>query len=264
MLKLYNGITSVCSVKARLGLAEMKLDYESIVLDLKAGDQHQADYLQLNPDGVVPTLIDNGQVLVESNLILDHLNRAHFNSALMPGDPHAEARTRLWMHRSLALHDAINSLTYATVNRQAVLAKLSAAQIRQKVLKIPNPVARVKRQDLFDHGLQSVHIEQALLTIRRVLAEITSALQSRPWLADQEFGLADIAIVPFLDRLQRLGFEGFWEQAPEVAKWLLKMQSRPSYARELLHKVPVEAAEKMRQTGAQFWPELKQNWQATN
>ena len=93
-MKLYHGITSVCSVKVRIGLAEIGLHYDSIVLDLPNGDQHDPDYLKLNPSGVVPTLVDGDLVLVESSLILEYLDRAYNDSKLMPRGRAAEYEAR--------------------------------------------------------------------------------------------------------------------------------------------------------------------------
>ena len=262
MLKLYHGITSVCSVKVRLGLAEMGLDYEDEVLNLPAGDQHHPDYLKLNRDGVVPTLIDDGHVLVESNLILEHLDRVHNGSALMPSEPFAQAKARHWLHRCLALHDAINTLTFSTVNRQKALAGKTPEQIRESVAKIPNPAMRLKRQDIYDNGLQSDHVKQALVTLRHALADMSDALQSQEWITGTEFGIADVALLSYFDRLERLGLEGLWGDAPGVAAWLKRMQARPSYQVELLDKVPADEAEQMRQAGRTFWPEIEVMWQA--
>ena len=64
MLTLYDGTTSVCAIKVRLTLAEKGLSWESRTLDLRRGDQFEADYLKLNPGAVVPTLIDGEAVII--------------------------------------------------------------------------------------------------------------------------------------------------------------------------------------------------------
>ena len=74
---LYHGITSVCSIKVGIGLAEIGLDYDSQTLNLQMGDQHDADYFALNPDVVVATLFDGDQVPVKSSLILEYLDREY-------------------------------------------------------------------------------------------------------------------------------------------------------------------------------------------
>ena len=66
MLVLYNAPHSTCSQKVRLCLAEKKLPFKEIKLDLGAGKDHlKLDYLKLNPNGVVPTLVDDGRPIVD-------------------------------------------------------------------------------------------------------------------------------------------------------------------------------------------------------
>ena len=65
-MKLYHAAPSTCSQKVRLVLAEKGLDYESVELDLQAGDQFEPGYLDKNPNGVVPTLEDGSATLIES------------------------------------------------------------------------------------------------------------------------------------------------------------------------------------------------------
>ena len=69
MLTLYHGSTSVCAIKARITLEEKGLPWQSELLDLQRGDQHRPEYLRLNPNAVVPTLVHDGRVLIESTLI---------------------------------------------------------------------------------------------------------------------------------------------------------------------------------------------------
>ena len=64
MLKLYDGTTSVCAIKVRLALFEKRVPFESHNIDLRAGDQFDPDYLKLNPNAVVPTLVDGDDVAV--------------------------------------------------------------------------------------------------------------------------------------------------------------------------------------------------------
>ena len=86
MLELYHGYTSVCAQKARLTLAEKGLEWASHVMDLN-GDQLDPAYLKLNPNGVVPTLVHNGHVIVESTVIMHYLDDIFTEPPLMPRDP---------------------------------------------------------------------------------------------------------------------------------------------------------------------------------
>ena len=75
MFKLYHSAISTCSQKVRFVLAELEIDYESQELNLIAGDQHDAAYVALNPNHVVPTLVHDDEVLIESSLINQYLVR---------------------------------------------------------------------------------------------------------------------------------------------------------------------------------------------
>src|SRR5882757_7265217 len=70
MLKLYNAAHSTCSQKVRICLAEKDLPFEDIKLDLGKGKDHlKPEYLKINPNGVVPTLVDDGSIIVDSSVI---------------------------------------------------------------------------------------------------------------------------------------------------------------------------------------------------
>ena len=66
MLELYHFALSTCSQKVRLVLAEKNLEFVSHEVDLISGAQHDPDYVRLNPKHVVPTLVHDGGVLIES------------------------------------------------------------------------------------------------------------------------------------------------------------------------------------------------------
>ena len=65
MLELYHAGRTTCSRKARLCLAEKGLDYVSHYMNLGAFENHAPEYLKLNPNGVVPTLVHDGRVIIE-------------------------------------------------------------------------------------------------------------------------------------------------------------------------------------------------------
>jgi glutathione S-transferase len=68
MLELYNNTNSVCAQKVRLALTEKGLQAREHMLELQ-GDQFDPAYLKLNPNGVVPTLVHDGQPITESAVI---------------------------------------------------------------------------------------------------------------------------------------------------------------------------------------------------
>ena len=86
MVELYHNINSVCAQKVRIALKEKGQEAKDHILTLR-GDQHDPAYLKLNPNGVVPTLIHDGEPITESSLILYYIDDAFPEPPLMPKKP---------------------------------------------------------------------------------------------------------------------------------------------------------------------------------
>ncbi|MDA7572025.1 glutathione S-transferase N-terminal domain-containing protein [Porticoccaceae bacterium] len=84
MLKLYHNDMSACAQKVRFVLAVKQLEWQSKELNLRQGDQLRPEYLKINPKGLVPALEHDGNILVESNIIVDYLDEVFPTPSLMP------------------------------------------------------------------------------------------------------------------------------------------------------------------------------------
>jgi glutathione S-transferase len=76
MLTLYHADTAVCAAKVRLVLAEKNIAFDGKLIELGRGDQFAPDYMKLNPNAVVPTLVHDGNVLIESTVINEYLDES--------------------------------------------------------------------------------------------------------------------------------------------------------------------------------------------
>jgi maleylacetoacetate isomerase len=94
-MKLFTYWRSQAAFRVRIALGLKGLRTETITLDLLAGDQFADDYQKLNPEGVVPTLIDGaGPPLVQSLAILEYLDEAYPDPPLLPKELRARAHAR--------------------------------------------------------------------------------------------------------------------------------------------------------------------------
>src|SRR6266576_2867856 len=93
-MKLFTYWRSQASYRVRVAMRLKGLAMEKVSLDLLKGEQFAADYQKLNPEGVVPTLIDDGPPLVQSLAILEYLEEKHPQPPLLPTDLHARAHAR--------------------------------------------------------------------------------------------------------------------------------------------------------------------------
>lgn len=231
MLKLYQGRLSVCAIKVRLVLAEKGLEWEAVDLDLRAGDQHRPEYLQLNPNGVVPTLVHDGQVLIESSVIMQYLDEVFPEPPLQPADALARARMRLWMKRvDEYLHGASATLTYAMVHGP-VMRRKTPQELEAYYAGIPNPITRARQRAAIELGLEAPEARQALALFDKAFADMEAELQQRPWLAGDSYSLADAAVTPYVNRFAMLQLANMWTRSrPRVSDWFRRIQERPSFS----------------------------------
>jgi len=132
------------------------------------------------------------------------------------------------------------------------------------VQRIIDPVHRTKRRDLYEHGVSSVHVTQALRHLRRIFDDMQEQLAADSWLSGPDFGLADIAMVPYVDRIDRLGMGELWSVShPKIGEWLAALKDRPSYAVAFEAFIPEDMAASQRQAGTAHAPSLLAQWQAT-
>jgi glutathione S-transferase len=81
-----------------IALNEIGVSFERRPISFARGEQHAPDYLALNPEGKVPTLVIDGRPLTEVAAILFYLARRYPQAALLPGDDvEAEAQAISWM-----------------------------------------------------------------------------------------------------------------------------------------------------------------------
>ncbi|HTY70409.1 MAG TPA: glutathione S-transferase family protein [Alphaproteobacteria bacterium] len=234
MLELYHSVNSVCAQKVRIALAEKGLEWTEHVVDLFGG-QFDPAYLKLNPNAVVPTLVHDGKVVIESSVILYYVDEAFPKPALMPADPLLRARVR--MYNKLIdeyVHNACTILTFATAFRPG-LAKLSPEALEAKLLA-PSPSkkrAEYKR-DVIAHGLASKFVGEALELHQKLLGWMEESLERGAWLAGDSFSLADAAVIPYILRLDFLRMAQIWAERPRIAQWYDRMRQRPSVRRTIL------------------------------
>lgn len=110
-MQLYTYWRSSAAYRVRIALNLKNVAYEPVPINLVDGAQRGADYLALNPAGVVPALVlDDGTILTQSLAIMDWLDAAHPDPALLPVDPLARARVMAAAHTVAIDIHPINNL----------------------------------------------------------------------------------------------------------------------------------------------------------
>ena len=230
MLELYHGLASTCSKKVRMCLAEKGVDWQSHLLNLQKFDQHDPEYLKLNPNGVVPTLVVDGRPITESSIIIAYIDDAFPDPPLSPASPFERAAMRHWLKWSDDV--AYGAVFVATWNKlsRPVVSKLSDAELDAIVSRIPTRERAERWRHTAREGFSDDEFRAAEEKQDRTFARMADALAAAPWLTGAAFSLADIAIVPFVDRILDLRPEIVdGGRYAAVVDWYERMRARPSF-----------------------------------
>lgn len=254
-ITLYHNDMSVCAQKVRFTLAEKGLDYESRHLDLRAGDQKKPDYLKLNPNGYVPTLVHDDFVLCESTVICEYLDDAFPAPALKPADARGRARMRgFTKFIDAAIFPATGtvsmSLAFHHQYTPDVVARMEAAR--------PEWGATFRA---FQKGIENPAFPNAIRRLDKMLTDMEAALAAhgKPWLVGEMFTLADTGYAPYVTRLDHLKFlPQMIARRPLAAQWYERIKARPSYQDALAKWFNAKYLPLMEQKGTEAWPRVKE------
>jgi glutathione S-transferase len=243
-LTLYHGMASTCSKKVRMCLYEKGVAFESRLLDLQKFEQHSSDYLAINPNGVVPTLVHEGRSVTESSVIVDYIDDVFAQNPLKPADPYDRAQMRLWLKYSDDVaYKAVYAPTWQALRHRAEEG-LSGGKLSETLSSIPTAERRDRWEKMAKGGFTDAEIEAAYALMRTCLAKVDAQIRITPWLAGPTFSLADLAMLPFVDRMSNLRPE-FLEGQKLVAMrdWLARSKQRPSFDRAFAFRDDPRAAE---------------------
>lgn len=262
MLALYHHGSSVCAAKVRFTLAEKGIEWESHYLDILAGDQFKPDYVQLNPKAVVPTITHNGNVIVESTICCEYIDQVFDGPKLVPEDPLQRAKMMLWNKAvDEQLHPACAEVTFVSCHR-FVIMKLGEDGMEKFLSSTPaqsvTPAWQARKRELVMLGTKAPGVEAKIKLYDKYLGEMEAALQKHDWLVGDDFSLADVAMTPYVNRLDMLSMSGLWENGrrPRLTDWFSRIKERRTFAPMFLEWCPEQLTADLKEFGAQTYPEF--------
>ena len=228
---LYNAPQSTCSQRVRFVLNAKDLPFDEIKLDLLAGDQLKPDYLKLNPNGVVPTLDHDGNVVIDSSVIIEYLDEiAPEQESFTPAAAAERAKMR-------ALMRFIDEMPAAAVRVPTFnLAFLPRFQAMSEAEFIAFANAKPLRREFMlamgRNGFPQAEMDAALGRLARTLERMADAITASggPWLMGARPTLADIAVMPAILRMADLGLDKMWAQMPTIGRWYDLIRAHPAFA----------------------------------
>jgi len=227
--KLYNAPQSTCSQRVRFVFNGKKIPFDEVKLNLLEGDQLKPEYLKLNPNGVVPTLDHDGDIVIDSTVITEYLDEVAPEQSFTPESPVKRARMRALMH-------FIDEMPAAAVRVPTFnLAFLPSFQKMSRedfvAMAESKPLRREFMLTMGQTGFPQAEMDAALARLRRSYERMDAEIEAGggPWLLGKDISLADVTVMPALVRMHDLNLPG-WLDLPRVVTWFDNIRAHPAFA----------------------------------
>jgi glutathione S-transferase len=193
-LKLYLNPLSPNVRRVRLTAAVLGIELEEKLLDFSKGDHKNPEYLALNPNGAVPTLVDGDFVLTESRSIMQYLASKKPESGLLPRDEAARADVTRWQFWDAAhFSPQMGTLGFEKVIKQMIgLGEPDAAKI-----------------------------QEALTNFRRFAAVLDKRLEGKQYVVGNGLTIADLTLASSLMYAQQV--EAPLSEFPNLQAWYTRI-----------------------------------------
>ncbi len=193
MIEVYYASPSIYGRKVLAVLEEKGLDYEIKAMSFSTEDHKKPEYEKLNPNGEIPTLVDDGQVIYESTAIIEYLNDEYPEPPLLPEDSYGRAKARY-------IEDYCDLHFYKAIVKCLIKAKF-------------------QNQPLTDEDKAPVV---------KALKRLEEYLGKQSYIAGDKVTLADFAVLTGLVSLEPVGIGELLTSA-SLKKYVEKMKKHPGY-----------------------------------
>ncbi len=200
-MKVYGHPYSTCTRKVLTALAEKEFAAEFVTVDITKGEQKRPEYLAMHPFGVVPVLEDGDLRMYESRAIVRYLDRRLPGALLTPQDLPSYGRMEQWISVEQS---------YVAPGAMKIVMQAMFGPMR----------GQTPDQAIIDKG--RVELAHALDVLDKALAQ-------QPFLAGDQFSLAEICYLPYLEYVIAAQHGDVILERQHVASWWQKISTRPSW-----------------------------------
>jgi glutathione S-transferase len=198
-MRLYSNTFSPNAKRVRVCIAELGIKVDVHEVNFGAGEHRSADYMKLNPNGKVPTFVDDdGTVLWESRAILVYLSEKY--GKLRPTDAKGKAEQFRWMFWSASHYSA-------------AIGGLTMEKLVKPMLMSAEPDPRV--------------VEAETKNLERFAPVLDAHLDKRDWVLGSEFSIADIDLGAATEIGTKVGYD--LARYPHIKSWFGRLSERPSW-----------------------------------
>jgi len=228
-LELLNNPISTCSQKTRMCLYEKGIDFINTTIDFRTNQHLSPDYLKLNPNGVVPTLLHDGRPIIDSSVIMEYLDEVFPEQPLSPPDAYGRARMRAWMRYLEEVPTA--AIRVPSFNMAFVRHYNNYSEEEIQANADDRPLRRHFYKEMGQTGFSDTKLTASIERLGDTIERMDRTLADNTWLCGDQFTIADICVVPTVDRMRDLGLSDVWQSTRNFQRWWQAVQARPSFAK---------------------------------
>ncbi|MEM7704518.1 MAG: glutathione S-transferase family protein [Pseudomonadota bacterium] len=239
-IHLLHFMGSSCSQKTRIFLHLKGIKWESHHVNLPERENYTEWFMGINPRGLVPVLVDDGKVIIESNDILNYLENKFPEPPLIPADGNAEAQELL--DTEDALHHDLRAISFRyffpgvpprpeELDQQYV--KLGSGTVGGEADSHKEQELRFHREMREHGGISDDRVREAVANFKAAFDNLEHRLETSPYLLGDDVSLVDIAWFIYCVRLHGSGYplEGMH---PNLYRWFAALKARPELAKEVM------------------------------
>jgi glutathione S-transferase len=227
-LELYNAGVSTCSQRVRFVLAQKGLAYTDKRIHLEKGEHLTPEYLEINPNGLLPALVHDGRAIVDSSVINEYLEEVFPEVALIPKNPYERARMRAWVQY---LDEVMTpAIRYPSFQKFFGGGLRAMSPEQREAFANRLPLRKHFASEIGSEGFPQKKLDDAMERIQQSLRRMETALKKTQWISHIDLTLADIAMMPSIVRLEDLGLASLWADMPNIADWYARLQKLPAFA----------------------------------
>ena len=192
------------SIRARWILQELGVDFEAITVNLRAGGHRRPEFLEINPAGKVPALVDGGRVLTESAAIVLYLAEKYPEAGFLPSDIGQRAEMYRW------------TLFAVTELEQPLWRIARHTTLYPQAERLPGDVSIAQRE------------------FREMAAVLERHMSGRAFVVGERVSAADFVVAFTLDWADVAGLLGGFPQLKDYVQRMYARPRAPRHIRDLL------------------------------
>jgi glutathione S-transferase len=201
-MKIWGRVNSINVMKVLWCADECGLKYDRVDVGMAFGGNDQKWYLDMNPNGVVPTIDDGGRIIYESNTIVRYLSARYAAGSLWPNDPGLRSEADRWMDwQNSTLNAPMRDVFWGLIRTPAEKRDMAA-------------------------------IGKAAVDLGKLWARLDQKLAGKSYVAGQHFTMGDIPIGCFVHRWFALPIER--PDLKNVKAWYERLKTRPAYVKYVM------------------------------